>query len=190
MNGVCTLFNHLCSRSWSPLLLVILIYCYHATHWKYFYFLTSTYACSQEQLLTSIVSACFFFPVGCAVNHFHIYNVKKALWAIILVVNKLLLLLKCHGSLLNYWISLPVKTINLVSTTFLWASQPGMFYVRHIQLEVLLFLHSSGSSVVGISELDKQSHPAEVSSEWFAISWVFRRWAGIFKQLQRCWMQQ
>lgn len=23
--------------------------------------------------------ACFFFPVGRAVNHFHIYNIKKAL---------------------------------------------------------------------------------------------------------------
>lgn len=58
MNGVCMLFNHLSSRSLSPLLLVILIYCYHATHQKYFYFLTSTCVCSQEQLLMSVVSAC------------------------------------------------------------------------------------------------------------------------------------
>lgn len=58
VSGVCTLFNHLSSRSLSPLLLAILIYSYYATQQKYFYFPTSTCVCSQEQLPLSILSAC------------------------------------------------------------------------------------------------------------------------------------
>lgn len=126
------------------------------------YAVRNNYHC-QSCLPANLV---FFFPVGHAVNHFHIYNIKKVLWAIILVVNKLLLLLKCHGSLLNYWISLPVKTINLVSTTFLWASQSSMFYVRHISAGFFsgflwVFFHASRGSVAGSFGLDKRGHPTE-----------------------------
>lgn len=120
------------------------------------YAVRNNYHC-QSSLPANLL---FFSPLGHAVNHFHIYNIRKVLWAIILVVNKLLLLLKCHGSLLNYWISLPVKTINLVSTTFLWASQSSMFYVSH-KSAVFFFFCASRDSVAGISGLDKWGHPTQ-----------------------------
>lgn len=128
---------------------------------------------------------CFFFPVGHAVNHFHIYNIKKVLWAIILVVNKLLLLLKCHGSLLNYWISLPVKTINLVSTTFLWASQSSMFYVKHISAG--FFFSCQQREFLGLIR--------KITQQWLSLAWVTLSWAllqrtGFFKQMQRYRIQQ
>lgn len=103
------------------------------------------------------------------------------------MVNKLLLLLECHGSLLNYWISLPVKTINLVSTTFLWASQSSMFYVRHISAGFFFFMPAEG-----ISGLGTQDHPTEA---YFGLchsklspspeNWVFQTDAEILNTVKK-----
>lgn len=158
------------------------------------FLLSYLHICMQSGTITNVnrvcLLACFFFPVGRAVNHFHIYNIKKALWAIILVVNKLLLLLKCHGSLLNYWISLPVKTINLVSTTFLWASQSSMFYVRHIRLKVLGFFTAAKVLSLGFLGLISKIMQQRLSLDWVATSWAFLQRAGFFKQMQRYQIQQ